>query len=149
MAKYKWESPQEWLMDVVWDWDATAVTKELMDLCCKLAPDTVQDHFQDLMDKDGFFNDISIAYTVRLELEVFDIDFTHEVTGPDEMEAQDACTEHVLSELKRIIDDQYGATTSLLLFPIHDSFSVHVLDDGERIAAGTLKTIKSGVLNNG
>ena len=58
MARYRWDSPYEWLSESAKAWDAAQLYRELMNLARILDSDQLQDEYQDDMDRDGFFVDL-------------------------------------------------------------------------------------------
>lgn len=58
MARYKWDSPREWLMEQAANWDASKLFAELSAIVEKLDADTIQDLYQTEMSEDGYFRDL-------------------------------------------------------------------------------------------
>lgn len=58
MAKYKWNSPYEWLADAVnhRTHSRDEIFSRLMNLARNADSDSLQDEFEDLMDIDGYFD---------------------------------------------------------------------------------------------
>lgn len=56
MQKYRWDSPNQWLMERAERWTEEEIRSALMSITGILDPDEVQDIFQDEMDHSGYFN---------------------------------------------------------------------------------------------
>jgi hypothetical protein len=61
MATYKWAGPHEWLMEKAQTAAENTDVAELLDIINTLVlhidADAIQDHFQNEMDRDGYFKD--------------------------------------------------------------------------------------------
>lgn len=53
--RYKWNNPQEWLLEQAELWPAEMLLSVVRDLVSRTDADTIQDLFQSEMDKDGYF----------------------------------------------------------------------------------------------
>ena len=58
MARYKWDSPQEWLIQYASKLDASKLFQEFSILVQELDADKIQDLYQSDMDADGYFTDL-------------------------------------------------------------------------------------------
>lgn len=56
--KYKYEGPHDWLSNAVHRHGEKEILSRLMNLVQKVDADTIQDEFQDLMEKDSYFEPI-------------------------------------------------------------------------------------------
>ena len=55
-AKYKWDTPLEWLIQKAGSWNATQLFNEFCAMAQTLDLDTIQDLYQSDMDADGYFD---------------------------------------------------------------------------------------------
>lgn len=55
MAKHKWASAGEWLLDVASGWDADELYSAVQSMAGRLDGDAIQDLFQAEMNDDGYF----------------------------------------------------------------------------------------------
>ena len=60
MPKYKWESPHEWLINALTErtHDVHEMDARIRELILKTDADTLQEVFEDLMDNDGYFEEV-------------------------------------------------------------------------------------------
>lgn len=56
--KYRWDSPHSWLHDKMQDMEAGELFNLAVVLSYELDEDKIQDMFQPLMNKDGYFEEI-------------------------------------------------------------------------------------------
>ena len=65
MARYKWHTAHEWLLEKAQEYARANNAAELLSIIDTLVPkldgDTIQDEFQSEMDADGFFDDLDAA----------------------------------------------------------------------------------------
>jgi hypothetical protein len=62
MPRYRWDSPLQWLTERADSWDAKMLYQALVALARRIDSDELQDHlrmYQDLMDEDGYFTDMT------------------------------------------------------------------------------------------
>ncbi len=64
MARYRWATPHEWLLEKAEQHAAKNDAAELLSILNSLVPkidaDTIQDEFQSEMDADGYFRDLNL-----------------------------------------------------------------------------------------
>ncbi len=56
-SKYKWNSPQDWLLANLGKFSKQELYSLIVSCCCG---DDIQDHFQSEMNKDGYFTPINL-----------------------------------------------------------------------------------------
>lgn len=69
MARYKWDSPLEWLAEKARSWDEAKLYNELLNLARRHDSDTLQDEYQSEMSADDYFRDLDKKYPVLFVLD--------------------------------------------------------------------------------
>jgi len=64
MARYKWSTPHQWLLEAAQSWDSAQLYSALSSIIDKLDGDTIQDLYQSDMTEDGYFRDLDHAAPV-------------------------------------------------------------------------------------
>jgi hypothetical protein len=59
MARYRWDSPLEWLTERADTWDAKILYQELLSLADRTDSDVLHDQYANMMDEDGYFTDMT------------------------------------------------------------------------------------------
>lgn len=66
-TEYKWDTPQQWLIEYASKLDAAKLFQEFTVLVQQMDADTVQDLYQSDMDAQGYFTPIAEEYESDME----------------------------------------------------------------------------------
>lgn len=68
MAKYKWETCYDWLVEKAKTWDKSELYSEFIAVAGMIDQDQIQDRYQAEMDSDGFFEELIQDKTMQTKL---------------------------------------------------------------------------------